>query len=92
MALFKRNNNKEQAAEDLAENPAEDTSPDAPSANAEGAPGEDSAPEQVPASRKRFGKSKRKPKPKRKRNLRGVVRIEELEQALLARRGGGEGC
>ncbi len=34
----------------------------------------------APASRKRFGKPNRKPKPKR--NLRGVVRIEELEQAL----------
>lgn len=78
MALFKRNNNKEQAAEDLAENQAEDTSQDAPGANAEDVPGEDSAPEQAPAPRKRFGK----PKPKRKRDLRGVVRIEELEQAL----------
>ena len=86
MALFKRNNNKEQAAEDLAENQAEDTSQDAPGVNAEDVPGEDSAPEQAPAPRKRFGKPKRKPKrkpkPKRKRNLRGVVRIEELEQAL----------
>lgn len=80
MALFKRNNNKEQAAEDLAENQAEDTSQDAPGANAEDVPGEDSAPEQAPAPRKRFGKPKRKPKPKR--DLRGVVRIEELEQAL----------
>lgn len=83
MALFKRNNNKDQAAEDLAEDlaegQAEDTSQDASGANAEGAPGEDSAPEQAPASRKCFGKPKRKPKPKR--NLRGVVRIEELEQA-----------
>ena len=82
MALFKRNNNKEQAAEDLAENlaenQAEDTSQDAPGANAEDVPGEDSAPEQAPAPRKRFGK----PKPKPKRDLRGVVRIEELEQAL----------
>ena len=78
MALFKRNNNKEQAAEDLAENQAEDTSQDAPGANAEDVPGEDSAPEQAPAPRKRFGKRKRKPK----RDLRGVVRIEELEQAL----------
>lgn len=48
MALFKRNNNKEQAAEDLAENQAEDTSQDAPGANAEDVPGEDSAPEQAP--------------------------------------------
>lgn len=78
MALFKRNDNKDQAAEDLAENRAEDTSQDAPGANAEDAPGEDSAPEQVPTSRKRFGKLKPKPK----RDLRGVVRIEELEQAL----------
>lgn len=84
MALFKRNDNKDQAAEDLAEDlaegAAEDTSQDAPGANAEDALGEDSAPEQAPASRKRFGKPNRKPKPKR--NLRGVVRIEELEQAL----------
>ena len=84
MALFKRNNNKDQAAEDLpedlAEGQAEEASQDAPGANAEDAPGEDSAPEQAPASRKRFGKPKRKPKSKR--NLRGVVRIEELEQAL----------
>lgn len=82
MALFKRNDNKGQAAEDLAENlvegQAENVSQDAPGANAEDAPGEDSAPEQAPASRKRFGK----PKPRPKRNLRGVVRIEELEQAL----------
>lgn len=90
MALFKRNDNKDQAAEDLTENQAEgvaedliedqteDMSQDAPGANAENAPGEDSAPEQAPASRKRFGKPNRKPK----RNLRGVVRIEELEQAL----------
>ena len=88
MALFKRNDNKDQAAEDLAEGMAEDLaermaedmSQDEPGTNAEDAPGEDSAPEQAPASRKRFGKPKRKPKPKR--NLRGVVRIEELEQAL----------
>ena len=59
MALFKRNDNKDQAAEDVAERQSEP-------------------------------KPKRKPKPKR--DLRGVVRIEELEQALLARRGGGEGC
>lgn len=82
MALFKRNDNKDQAAEDLAEGQAgdqvEDTSQDAPGTNAEDAPGEDSAPEQAPTSRKRFGKLKRKPK----RDLRGVVRIEELEQAL----------
>ena len=88
MALFKRNNNKDQAAEDLAEGIAEDltevqagdTSQDAPGSNAEDAPGEDSVPEQAPTSRKRFGKPKRKSKPKR--NLRGVVRIKELEQAL----------
>ena len=84
MALFKRNDNKDQAAEDLpedlAEGQAEDTSQNAPGTNAEDVPGEDSAPEQAPASRKRFGKPNRKPKPKR--NLRGVVRIEELEQAL----------
>lgn len=80
MALFKRNDNKDQAAEDLAEGQAGDASQDALGTNAEDAPGEDSAPEQAPASRKRFGKSKRKPKPKR--DLRGVVRIEELEQAL----------
>lgn len=84
MALFKRNDNKDQAAEDLAEDlaegQAEDTSQNAPGTNAEDVPGEDSAPEQAPASRTRFGKPNRKPKPKR--NLRGVVRIEELEQAL----------
>lgn len=96
MALFKRNDNKDQAAEDLAENFVEGqpedvtdgqterqpkgTPQDVPGANAEDAPGEDSAPEQAPTSRKRFGKPKRKPKPKR--DLRGVVRIEELEQAL----------
>ena len=86
MALFKRNDNKDQAAEDLAENfvegQAEDTLQNAPGANAEDAPGEDSAPEQASASRKRSGKSKPKRKPKPKRDLRGVVRIEELEQAL----------
>lgn len=84
MALFKRNDNNDQPAEDLgegmAEGQAENVSQDAPGANAEDAPGEDSAPEQAPASRKRFGKPNRKPK--LKRNLRGVVRIEELEQAL----------
>ena len=80
MALFKRNDNKDQAAEDLAEGQAEDTLQNAPGTNAEDAPVEDSAPEQAPASRKRFGKPNRKPKPKR--NLHGVVRIEELEQAL----------
>ena len=84
MALFKRNDNKDQAAEDLAEDltedQPEDTSQDVPGANAEDAPGEDSAPEQAPASRKRFGKSKPNRKPKR--NLRGVVRIEELEHEL----------
>lgn len=98
MALFKRSDNKDKAAEDLAEDLAQDqaedqaedlaerqaepqtvdTSQDAPGTNAEDAPGEDSAPDQAPASRKRFGKPKRKPK----RDLRGVVRIEELEQAL----------
>ena len=82
MALFKRNNNKDQAAEDLTEGAAEDTSRNAPGTNAEDVPGEDSEPEQAPASRKRFGKSKPSRKPKPKRNLRGVVRIEELEQAL----------
>lgn len=46
MALFKRNDNKDQAAEDVAERQSEP-------------------------------KPKRKPKPKR--DLRGVVRIEELE-------------
>ena len=74
MALFKRNDNKDQAAEDLAEDlaegQAEDTSQNAPGTNAEDVPGEDSAPEQAPASRTRFGKPNRKPKPKR--NLRGV--------------------
>ena len=87
MALFKRND-KDQAAEDLpedlpedlAEGQAEDTSQDALGANAEDTPGEDSAFEQASTSRKRFGKPKRKPKSKR--NLRGVVRIDELEQAL----------
>lgn len=82
MALFKRNNNKEQAAEDLAENQAEDTPADALAANAEdvaeGQP--EDTPSTDPAPRKRFGKSKLKRKPNR--NLRGVVRIEELEQAL----------
>ena len=67
-------------AEDLAERQTEDTPADASGANAEGVPGEDSAPEQPHASRKRFGKPKPKRKPKR--DLRGVVRIEELEQAL----------
>ena len=84
MALFKRNDNKDQAAEDLAEDfvedQAEDTSRDALDINAEDVPGEDSAPKQAPTFRKCFGKPKRKSKPKR--NLRGVVRIEELEQAL----------
>lgn len=82
MALFKRNDNKDQTAEDLAENQAEDTSQDAPGANAEDVPGEDSMPDQPPASRKRFGKFKPKRNRKPKRDLRGVVRIEELEQAL----------
>ena len=67
-------------AEGQAGDQVEDTSQDAPGTNAEDAPGEDSASEQAPAPRKHFGKPKRKPKPKR--NLRGVVRIEELEQAL----------
>lgn len=52
MALFKRNDNKDQAAEDLAESQAEGAAEDRP--------------------------RNRKPK----RDLRGVVRIEELEQAL----------
>lgn len=82
MALFKRNDSKDQAAEDLAENKAEgqveDVAQEAPGANAEDAAGADAAPEQAPAARKRFGKPKRKPK----REKRGVVRIEELEQAL----------
>lgn len=68
MALFKRNDNKDQAAEDLAEGMAEDLT--------EGQP--EDTPSTDPAPRKRFGKPKRKPK----RDLRGVVRIEELEQAL----------
>ena len=67
MALFKRNNNKDQAAEDLAEGIAEDltevqagdTSQDAPGSNAEDAPGEDSVPEQAPASPQRFRKANR---------------------------------
>ena len=66
MALFKRNDNKDQAAEDLAEGMAEDLT--------EGQP--EDTPSTDPAPRKRSGK--RKPK----RDLRGVVRIEELEQAL----------
>lgn len=82
MALFKRNDNKDKAAEDLIENKAEgqveDVAQEAPGANAEDAAGADAAPEQAPAARKRFGKPKRKPK----REKRGVVRIEELEQAL----------
>lgn len=82
MALFKRNGSKDQAAEDLIENKAEgqveDVAQEAPGANAEDAAGADAAPEQAPAARKRFGKPKRKPK----REKRGVVRIEELEQAL----------
>lgn len=68
MALFKRNNNKEQAAENHAEGMAEDLT--------EGQPEDTHSTD--PAPRKRFGKRKRKPK----RDLRGVVRIEELEQAL----------
>ena len=82
MALFKRNGSKDQAAEDLIENKAEgqveDAAQDAPGTNAEDAAGADAAPEQAPAARKRFGKPRRKPK----REKRGVVRIEELEQAL----------
>lgn len=82
MALFKRNDNKDKAAEDLIENKAEgqveDVAQETSGANAEDAAGADAAPEQAPATRKRFGKPKRKPK----REKRGVVRIEELEQAL----------
>lgn len=84
MALFKRNNNKDQAAEDLAEDlpegvaedlaegMAEDLTEGQPEGQPEDTPGTD------PDPRKRFGKPKSKPK----RDLRGVVRIEELEQAL----------
>ena len=72
MALFKRNDNKDKAAEDLAEGQPEAAPQDTPAANAEETLGAD------PAPRKRFGKPKRKPK----REKRGVVRIEELEQAL----------
>ena len=82
MALFKRNDNKDKAAEDLIENKAEgqveDVAQETSGANAEDAAGADAAPEQAPATRKRFGKPRRKPK----REKRGVVRIEELEQAL----------
>lgn len=74
MALFKRSDNKDQAAEDLAENQAEGVAGDLTESQPEDTPSTD------PAPRKRFGKPKRKPKPKR--DLRGVVRIEELEQAL----------
>ena len=74
MALFKRNDNKDQAAEDLAEGQPEGTAENLAEGQLEDTPSTD------PAPRKRFGKSKRKPKPKR--DLRGVVRIEELEQAL----------
>lgn len=74
MALFKRNDNKDQVAEDLAESRAEGSAEDLTEGQPEDTPSTD------PASRKRFGKPNRKPKPKR--NLRGVVRIEELEQAL----------
>lgn len=73
MALFKRND-KDQAAENLAENHAEGMAEDLTEDQPEDTPSTD------PAPRKRFGKPKRKPKPKR--DLRGVVRIEELEQAL----------
>ncbi len=92
MALFKRNDNKDQTAEDLAEDlpegvaedlaegmaedltegMAEDLTEGQPEGQPEDTPGTD------PDPRKRFGKPKSKPK----RNLRGVVRIEELEQAL----------
>ena len=72
MALFKRNDNKDQAAEDLAEGMTEDLTESQP----------EDTPSTDPTSRKRFGKSKPKPKRKPKRDLRGVVRIEELEQAL----------
>ena len=82
MALFKRDGNKDKAAEDLIENKAEgqveDVAQEAPGANAEDAAGTDATPEQASVARKRFGKPKRKPK----RGKRGVVRIEELEQAL----------
>lgn len=76
MALFKRNDNKDQAAEDLTENHAEGMAEDLTEGQLEDTPSTD------PAPRKRFGKSKPKSKPKPKRDLRGVVRIEELEQAL----------
>lgn len=76
MALFKRNDNKDQAAEDLAEGMAEGMTEDLTESQPEDTPSTD------PTSRKRFGKSKPKPKRKPKRDLRGVVRIEELEQAL----------
>ena len=80
MALFKRNDNKDKAAEDLAEGQVEDQPEaafqDASATNAEDPTSTD------PAPRKRFGKSRPKPKRKPKRDLRGVVRIEELEQAL----------
>ena len=66
----------------MAEGQAEDTSRNAPGTNAEDVPGEDSEPEQAPASRKRFGKSKPPASPSPNAILRGVVRIEELEQAL----------
>lgn len=72
MALFKRNDNKDQAAEDLAENQTEGVAEDLTEGQPEDTPGTD------PDPRKRFGKPRSKPK----RNLRGVVRIEELEQAL----------
>ena len=76
MALFKRNDNKDQAAEDLAEDVAEGMTEDLTESQPEDTPSTD------PTSRKRFGKSKPKPKRKPKREKRGVVRIEELEQAL----------
>lgn len=82
MALFKRNNNKDKAAEDLAQDQAEGVAEDLAEGMTEdlteGQP--EDTPSTDPAPRKRFGKPKRKPKPKR--DLRGVVRIEELEQAL----------
>lgn len=76
MTLFKRNDNKDQAAEDLAENFVEGMAEDLTEGQLE------DTPSTGPAPRKRFGKSKPKSKPKPKRDLRGVVRIEELEQAL----------
>ena len=76
MALFKRNDNKDQTAEDLAEDLPEGVAEDLTEGQPEGQP--EDTPGTDPDPRKRFGKPKSKPK----RNLRGVVRIEELEQAL----------